>query len=40
GMWWVHAIYLAIGHVLFYWEPLRLKMASRRSVTEVTSGQA
>ncbi|KAA8695824.1 LPS export ABC transporter permease LptF [Pseudomonas syringae pv. tagetis] len=40
GMWWVHAIYLAIGLVLFYWEPLRLKMASRRSVTEVTRGQA
>ncbi|KPB76889.1 LPS export ABC transporter permease LptF [Pseudomonas cannabina] len=40
GMWWVHAIYLAIGLVLFYWEPIRLKMASRRSVTEVTRGQA
>ncbi|RMR00244.1 LPS export ABC transporter permease LptF [Pseudomonas syringae group genomosp. 7] len=40
GMWWVHAIYLVIGLVLFYWEPLRLKMASRRSVTEVTRGQA
>ncbi|RMU24317.1 Membrane protein [Pseudomonas avellanae] len=40
GMWWVHGIYLGIGLVLFYWEPLRLKMASRRSVTEVTRGQA
>ncbi|AAY36146.1 MULTISPECIES: LPS export ABC transporter permease LptF [Pseudomonas] len=40
GMWWVHAIYLSIGLLLFYWEPLRLKMASRRSVTEVTRGQA
>ncbi|MCJ2374663.1 LPS export ABC transporter permease LptF [Pseudomonas sp. RGM 3321] len=40
GMWWVHGIYLCIGLVLFYWEPLRLKMASRRSVTEVTRGQA
>lgn len=39
GMWW-HAIYLSIGLLLFYWEPLRLKMASRRSVTEVTRGQA
>ncbi|MBP1087177.1 MULTISPECIES: LPS export ABC transporter permease LptF [Pseudomonas] len=40
GMWWVHAIYLSIGLLLFYWEPLRLKMVSRRSVTEVTRGQA
>ncbi|WP_346398735.1 LPS export ABC transporter permease LptF [Pseudomonas syringae] len=40
GMWWVHAIYLSIALLLFYWEPLRLKMASRRSVTEVTRGQA
>lgn len=40
GMWWVHAIYLSIGLLLFYLEPLRLKMASRRSVTEVTRGQA
>ncbi|KPX82658.1 LPS export ABC transporter permease LptF [Pseudomonas meliae] len=40
GMWWVHGIYLSIGLLLFYWEPLRLKMASRRSVTEVTRGQA
>ncbi|KPZ13442.1 putative Membrane protein [Pseudomonas amygdali pv. ulmi] len=40
GMWWVHGIYLSIGLLLFYWEPLRLKMAIRRSVTEVTRGQA
>ncbi|KPW91469.1 MULTISPECIES: LPS export ABC transporter permease LptF [Pseudomonas syringae group] len=40
GMWWVHGIYLSIGLLLFYWESLRLKMASRRSVTEVTRGQA
>ncbi|MGE8101150.1 LPS export ABC transporter permease LptF [Pseudomonas fluorescens] len=38
GLWWVHAIFLAIGLGLLYWEPLRLKMASRRSALEVTRG--
>jgi lipopolysaccharide export system permease protein len=38
GLWWVHALFLAIGLGLLYWEPLRLKMASRRSVLEVARG--
>ncbi|EKN43699.1 MULTISPECIES: LPS export ABC transporter permease LptF [Pseudomonas syringae group] len=38
GMWWVHGLFLLIGLGLFYWEPMRLKMASRRSVAEVARG--
>jgi lipopolysaccharide export system permease protein len=38
GLWWVHALFLVIGLGLLYWEPLRLKMASRRSVLEVARG--
>ncbi|KNH25321.1 permease [Pseudomonas syringae] len=38
GLWWVHAIFLAIGLGLLYWEPWRLKMASRRSALEVARG--
>jgi lipopolysaccharide export system permease protein len=38
GLWWVHGIFLAIGLGLLYWEPLRLKMASRRSALEVARG--
>ena len=38
GLWWVHAIFLVIGLGLLYWEPLRLKMASRRSALEVARG--
>jgi lipopolysaccharide export system permease protein len=38
GLWWVHGIFLLIGLALVYWEPLRLKMASRRSVSEVAHG--
>ncbi|MCW8277000.1 LPS export ABC transporter permease LptF [Pseudomonas sp. PCH199] len=38
GLWWVHGIFLAIGLGLLYWEPLRLKWASRRSALEVTHG--
>ncbi|PKA69143.1 lipopolysaccharide export system permease protein [Pseudomonas baetica] len=39
GLWWVHAIFLVIGLGLLYWEPLRLKMASRRAATlEVARG--
>ena len=38
GLWWVHGIFLAIGLGLLYWEPWRLKMASRRSVLEVARG--
>ncbi|QAY88144.1 lipopolysaccharide export system permease protein [Pseudomonas arsenicoxydans] len=38
GLWWVHALFLVIGLGLLYWEPLRLKMASRRSALEVARG--
>lgn len=38
GLWWVHAIFLAIGLGLLYWEPMRLKLASRRSAREVARG--
>jgi lipopolysaccharide export system permease protein len=38
GLWWVHAIFLSIGLGLLYWEPLRLKMASRRAASEVAHG--
>ena len=38
GLWWVHLIFLAIGLVLLYWEPLRLKIKSRRSVSGVAHG--
>ena len=35
GLWWVHGVFLLIGLVLLYWEPLRLKWASRRAGAEV-----
>ncbi|EJM82424.1 putative permease [Pseudomonas sp. GM74] len=38
GLWWVHGIFLSIGLGLLYWEPLRLKRASRRSALEVARG--
>lgn len=38
GMWWVHGLFLLIGLGLLYWEPLRLKMASRRGASEVARG--
>ena len=38
GLWWVHAIFLAVGLGLLYWESLSLKMASRRSALEVARG--
>jgi lipopolysaccharide export system permease protein len=37
GLWPVHGVFLAIGLVLLYWEPMRLKLASRRDA-EVTRG--
>lgn len=38
GLWWVHAVFLAIGMGLLYWEPMRLKAASRRDTQEVARG--
>ncbi|GAB7527728.1 LPS export ABC transporter permease LptF [Pseudomonas sp. 3A(2025)] len=40
GMWWVHALFLSIGLGLLYWEPLRLKLAGRRTAVEVAHGPA
>lgn len=37
GLWPVHGVFLVIGLVLLYWEPMRLKLASRRDA-EVTRG--
>lgn len=31
GLWWVHLIFLAIGLLLVYWEPLSLKWAASRA---------
>ena len=38
GLWWVHGLFLVIGLGLMYWEPLRLKLASRRSAEEMARG--
>jgi len=38
GLWWVHVLFLVIGLGLMYWEPLCLKMASRRSMKEMARG--
>ncbi|MCU1719528.1 LPS export ABC transporter permease LptF [Pseudomonas sp. 5P_3.1_Bac2] len=31
GLWWVHLIFAAVGALLLYWEPLRLRWAARRA---------
>ena len=38
GLWWVHGIFLVIGLGLLYWEPIRLKMKSRRGQKEMARG--
>ncbi|UTW08994.1 LPS export ABC transporter permease LptF [Pseudomonas benzenivorans] len=38
GLWWVHAVFVLIGLLLLYWEPLRLKWAARRTAREVARG--
>lgn len=38
GLWWVHGLFLVIGLSLLYWEPLQLKLASRRAALEVARG--
>ena len=35
GLWWVHALFLLIGAALFFWQPMKLKLASRRAVKEM-----
>ena len=39
GLWWVHALFLAIGLLLLYWESLML-MLSRRRAKEQTHAKA
>ncbi|MCY1314650.1 Lipopolysaccharide export system permease protein LptF [compost metagenome] len=31
GLWWVHGIFLVVGLLLLYWEPMRLKWAASRA---------
>jgi len=31
GLWWVHVLFLGIGLLMLYWEPLRLNMKRRRA---------
>jgi len=38
GLWWVHGVFIMIGLGLLYWEPLRLKWASRRAAQGVARG--
>ena len=38
GLWWVHALFILIGLLLLYWEPLRLRWAARRVALEVARG--
>ncbi|GGJ92662.1 LPS export ABC transporter permease LptF [Pseudomonas matsuisoli] len=35
GIWPVHIVFLAIGLLLLYWEPMKLRLAARRSAGEV-----
>ncbi len=37
GLWWVHGLFLAIGLLMLFWEPLRLKLKQRRA-GEVSRG--
>ena len=38
GLWAVHGLFLGLGLLLLYWQPLRLKWAARRAVSEVIHG--
>jgi lipopolysaccharide export system permease protein len=40
GMWPVHGVFLLVGLLMLYWEPLRLRWRARRAVREVAYGQA
>ncbi|WP_252274212.1 LPS export ABC transporter permease LptF [Pseudomonas subflava] len=35
GLWWVHALFLLIGAGLFFWQPMKLRLASRRAAKEM-----
>ena len=38
GLWWVHGLFLAIGLLMLFWEPIRLRMKKRRAQLEVARG--
>jgi lipopolysaccharide export system permease protein len=38
GLWWVHALFLAIGLLMLFWEPIRLRMNRRRMQREMAHG--
>ncbi|MCY1419080.1 Lipopolysaccharide export system permease protein LptF [compost metagenome] len=40
GLWWVHGLFLAVGLLMLYWEPLRLKWAACTAAKEAARGQA
>jgi lipopolysaccharide export system permease protein len=38
GLWWVHGVFLAIGLLMLFWEPIRLRMKKRHVRREVAHG--
>jgi len=38
GLWWVHGLFLAIGLLMLFWEPIRLRMKKRHAQLEVARG--
>jgi lipopolysaccharide export system permease protein len=38
GLWGVHGLFLGLGLLLLYWEPLRLKWVARRATSGVIHG--
>jgi len=38
GLWWVHGLFLAIGLLMLFWEPIRLRMSRRRMQREMAHG--
>jgi len=38
GLWWVHGLFLAIGLLMLYWEPIRLRMKKGSAQREVARG--
>jgi len=38
GLWWVHGLFLVIGLLMLYWEPIRLRMKKGSAQREVARG--
>jgi len=38
GLWWVHGLFLTIGLLMLFWEPIRLRMKKRHAQLEVARG--